>query len=55
MRIEGIDYSPTGIEDIRSQLIILRDEALKENEFKWAVILSHAVVLLHHLRELKES
>lgn len=35
----------------REHVIALRDSALKEDQFDWAVILSHTVGLLHHLAE----
>lgn len=49
--VDGVDYTPEGIRDLRKELIILRDEALAQNEFRWAVILSHTVVLLAWLAE----
>lgn len=53
--IEGIDYSPAGIEDIRQQLIHLRNHALQGAEFEWAVILSHAIAQLAYLKELLDE
>lgn len=51
-KVEGIDYSPDGIEDIREQVIKLRDEAIEQNEFEWVVVLTHTVALLAYLKEL---
>ena len=51
--IEGIDYSPEGIESAREELITLRDGALEQAEFLWAVILSHAIALLADYKELR--
>lgn len=50
--IDGIDYTVDSIEDIRNQLIILRDEALKQNEFSWGVLLSHTIAHLADYRDI---
>lgn len=55
MKVDGIDYSPEGIEDIRKQIIILRNGAMEQNEFEWIVILTHAVALLGYLSELTKE
>ena len=51
-RIEGIDYSLEGIEDIRRTVIQLRDSALEQNQFEWSVALSHAIAMLALLQDL---
>lgn len=53
--VEGVDYSPEGIEDIRQQLIRLRDEALEQGEFHWSVALSHAIAHAAHHKEMVET
>jgi hypothetical protein len=50
-RVEGIDYSPETIEDARLELIVLRDSALKQAEFKWAVLLSHVIAYMSDYAE----
>ena len=53
-QVEGVDYSPEGVEDIRQQLVRLRDEALEQGEFHWSVILSHAIAhAAHHVEMLR--
>lgn len=52
-QVEGVDYSVEGINDIRNQLIRLRNEALNQAEFTWAIIVSHAIAQLAYLVELE--
>jgi hypothetical protein len=46
VRVDGVEYTPAAVADVRNQVILLRDEALKANNFEWAVLLSHAIVYL---------
>lgn len=39
-------YGPEEVDDHREQIIELRDHALKNNQFEWAIILSITVALL---------
>ena len=41
-----MDYGPEEIEQLRTELIAIRDEALKHPVVKEAVVLSHAIALL---------
>lgn len=41
--------------DNREKLIVLRDHALKEALFDWAVPLSHTIVVLSHVIEEYEE
>lgn len=54
-KVEGVDYSPEGIEDIRNFVIAVRDEALRQNEFHWVAPLSHAVALLAAFKSVVEQ
>jgi len=51
-RVDGVDYTPSGVEDIRQQVIILRDGAIKQSDFTWAVILSHTIAYLAEYADL---
>lgn len=51
-KVEGVDYSPEGIESVREALVFYRDNALSANNFEASVILSHAVAYLSYLKEL---
>lgn len=51
-KVDGVDYSPEGIESIRQEIISLRNTALQVNNFQAAVILSHNIAYLAYLKEL---
>lgn len=53
MKVEGVDYSVSGVNDVRDQLVVLRNEALTQEAMEWAVILSHAIAQLAYLVELQ--
>ena len=50
-KVEGIDYTPEGIENLRQELIKYRDAALKQAAFEETVVLSHTIALLAYLIE----
>ncbi len=50
-----MSFTPEAIEDIRGVVIELRDEALKQREFDYAVALSHAIAMLARLKHYEES
>lgn len=51
-RVEGVEYTPEAVEDLRENILIpLRDGALSQNEFGYAVGLSHVIA---HMAEYKE-
>jgi len=52
IKVEGVDYTPEGIESVRTEMIAFRDAALKGGHMEIAVTLSHAVALLAHFKEL---
>lgn len=45
IRIEagGASYGPDETEALRSEMVVLRDEALNQADFKWSVTLSHLI------------
>lgn len=49
-RVDGVDYTPEGVESARTELIALRNGALAE--FAWATLLSHVIAYLADYREL---
>lgn len=53
-KVEGVDYSSQGIEDLRKDIIVIRDGALQQAAFHWAVALSHNLALLAYLKEMLE-
>jgi len=44
--VQGIDYTVEAIEDVRSELVRLRDHAKRSDEASWVVIIDHALVYL---------
>lgn len=54
IRIGDVDFDSSAIEDNRNEVIKLRDEALKQGDFHYAVVLSYTIALLAELlkREL---
>lgn len=55
--VEGIDYSPEGIEALRAELVQMRDEAMKHwpESIDFTLILTHTVALLAHLADMKRE
>jgi hypothetical protein len=53
--VDGVDYSPEGIEVLRQDLIAHRDAALGMNEFNYAVTMSHVIALLTYLAEVRRE
>jgi hypothetical protein len=53
-KVEGIDYTPEGIEALRSDVIVYRNRALDAmpEGAEMAVVLSHVLALLAYLKEL---
>lgn len=49
--LDGITYTKDFLEDLRQTCIILRDSALKEGLFDYAVPLSHTIAALGYLKE----
>lgn len=56
-KVDGIDYSPAGIEDLRTDIIEYRNRALDAmpEGAQMAVVLSHALALLAYLKEVEEE
>lgn len=57
LKIEGIDYSPEGIEGVREALISMRADAMKQwpAGIEATLIMSHAIAQLAYLKELIEE
>jgi hypothetical protein len=45
----GMPYGPHETNDLRKEMIMLRDAVLMEGDMEWAVRLSHLIALLHGL------
>lgn len=50
-QVEGVDYSPEGIEGIREVLISYRDTCLDQGAFPESVVFTHVIALLANLKE----
>jgi hypothetical protein len=57
IKVEGIDYTPEGIEALRADVIKLRDSQYAHwpESIEATLVLSHAIALLAYLRELTEQ
>lgn len=55
IHLNDTDYTPELIREHREQIIQLRDSALKNNHFEWAIILSVTIGLLEELAKHEES
>lgn len=56
-QVDGVDYSPEGIEAIRQEVIKWRDNSYDQwpQAIEFTVASSHVIALLAHLKELKEQ
>jgi hypothetical protein len=53
-RVEGVEYTPEAVEAAREELATLRNGALDQAEFHWAVLLSHVLAYMAEYQELLE-
>ncbi len=50
-----VRYEKSDVEELRNEVIVLRDEALKQDDFEWAVKLSHVIAAMaQHVETFKE-
>lgn len=54
-KVDGVDYSKEGIEQLREEMIRWRDEALGKGLADIAIVLTHVVALMHYLLHLVEA
>lgn len=54
-RIKGIEYTPEAADSLRDELIVMRDGALAQHAFEWAVALSHVIAMMAEYKEILES
>jgi len=54
--VDGVPTDPASIEGVRQELVLMRNAALEmpKPDFQMAVLLTHAIVMLHELKERKE-
>ena len=52
-KVDGVDYSNEGIEELRRELIGWRTEMYKQNAFTEIITISHVIALLAYLIELQ--
>ena len=54
--VDGVPTDPENIEGVRQELIAWRNATLESDkpDFQFAVLMSHAIVMLYELKELKE-
>lgn len=55
VHIGDTDYGPEAIRAVRSEIIVLRDKALKDSDFKLSVLLTHNIGLLSALADMLEA
>jgi hypothetical protein len=57
MKVEGVDYTPGGIRDLRKKLIEYRDESMKQwpGAIPFTVDMSHTIALMEHFAALLEE
>ena len=54
-RVEGVDYTPEGIEHTRQAMIEVRGEAMKQwpESINFTVLISHVIALLADYRDMR--
>ena len=56
MRVDGVEYTPEAVEDLRENVLIpLRDGALEAARFDYAVGLSHVIAYMGEYKEALAS
>lgn len=57
MAVEGVDYSPEGIESVRTELAALRESTFAQwpEAIPATLVLTHAIAQLAYLKELIEN
>lgn len=55
IHLNDTDFTPARIREHRELVIKIRDQALKDNNFEWAVILSITIGLLFELAKKEEE
>lgn len=51
-RVEGVEYTPEAVEELRREVLIpLRDAALDQDRFDFAVGLSHVIAYMAEYRD----
>lgn len=55
-KVEGVDYSPEGIEAVREQVIVWRDNSYEQwpQAIDFTVVATHLIALLAYLKVLVE-
>jgi len=54
--MDGIDFSPDGILGVKDAVSLLRDEALRQADWKSTLLLTHTVVYLNdYARMVRQS
>ncbi len=53
--VDGVSFTPDAIEDVRQEIIVLRNTALGDKDPYLAVILTHAIVMLARLKHYEEN
>lgn len=52
-KVEGVDYSPEGIENLRQELVGWRNDMMTQGAYQQVVVISHVIALLAYLIELE--
>lgn len=56
-KVEGVDYTPDGIENLRQDLIRFRDNSMEQwpEAIPFTVAMTHTIALLTYLKEVEEN
>jgi hypothetical protein len=49
--LDGVTYDDNFVQELQKELIILRDEALRQAAFKETILLSHVYAVLNNYRK----
>lgn len=57
IKVEGIDYSPKGIDAVREDLIRVRGEAMSQwpESIPFTILVTHVIALLADYREMRQN
>ncbi len=55
-KVEGVDYTPEGVRELRKKLIEYRDKSMEQwpEAIPFTVDMSHTIALMEHLAEMLE-
>lgn len=56
-KVEGVDYTPDGVENLRQELIRFRDNSMEQwpEAIPFTVAMTHTIALLAYLKEVETN